>query len=654
MPAVQGLVPSLRFLPAILFRHNSLAVLTRFSFHILLFFFLAQISVFAQNDSLVQLPAVEVSAVSLRKAPSGSFTETWNLEKLPASGSNVAEFLQNQSGVFFKNYGPGSLATASVRGASASQTALVWNGFQLQSPMLGQLDWSLLPTVLVDEISFQHGGNGAIWGSGAVGGTVAMENKADFDRKKLFKLQSTVGSFGRWEASGIVHLATKKLASTTRFTHLNSKNDFPYQPAPNLPEQRLTNAKQEQDALMQEFYWRPSGNSLFSWQTWLQKNYREIPPTITQTRSLANQLDKAVHSVLSYQRNQGVSVIRARTAFFRESILFHDPLSGPAVPSHFWSSMSELDLQRPLSHFFSMQVIGNQTFTKAFIKNYNGSASRSQSALFGSLRYRGDKISAQFDGRIELVYGKLVPATPSLGIDYQLVKGVKLGAKTGRNYRLPTLNDRFWQPGGNPDLQPELGWSSEVNAEFHFKKKRSEWRFSAAVFNRNIKNWILWHPTENLPYWSASNLARVWSRGLELRFHGATTLPKLKIQYDAGYDFVRSTNQVAVEKPKMEIGTQLIYIPENQAFANLGIQYQQFGITYHHHLTGKVSTDLGELPAWQSANLTLEFEPSIAKLQSRFFLKIENVWDARYFIVERRPMPGRGFSLGGQFTFTKN
>ena len=31
-----------------------------------------------------------------------------------------------------------------------------------------------------------------------------------------------------------------------------------------------------------------------------------------------------------------------------------------------------------------------------------------------------------------------------------------------RSYRAPTLNERYWVPGGNPALLPEAGWGSEA------------------------------------------------------------------------------------------------------------------------------------------------------------------------------------------------
>ncbi|MBI1227337.1 MAG: TonB-dependent receptor [Bacteroidetes bacterium] len=609
---------------------------------------LAQSLVFAQNDSLVLLPAVEITAASLRNGQPGSFVEHWSgVDLAENSTQNIAAFLQNETGIYLKNYGAGSLSTVTIRGASASQTAVLWNGLQIQSPMLGQLDWSMLPVFFADEVSMQHGGNSAVWGSGAVGGAVLMENKPDFYTKKQLKIATGYGSFGNWHGQATAKFTHKKWASSTRLFYQKAKNNFQYKPTPSLPSKRQTNAAYHQAGLMHELYFRPSDKTHFGWQTWLQKSFREIPPTTTQTRSEANQADKTARTALNFRLSKGPNILQAKSALFWESIHFKDDQTRQDAQSHFWTNITGLDWQRSISAKLILQLSGNQSFTKAFIKSYaDSSAFRQQSAVFSSLRYLNKKTKVQIDGRQELVDGKLIPFTPSLGVEQQVFEAFRIGAKICRNYRLPTLNDLHWQPGGNPELRPESGWSNEVNAQFSFQKNHSSLRFSSVVFNRNIKNWILWHPVSGQPIWSAANIAEVWSRGLENRFHFFWNSAKWNFKIDAGYDWVRSTNQIAVELPKIEAGQQLIYVPEHQGFTSINIRLGGLGLKYRHQFIGAVLTELGSLPSFQTGEFELDFEKTLAEIDSHFFFQIDNCWNANYRIVERRPMPGRSFLIG--------
>ena len=150
---------------------------------LILFVFSISVTAVAQVDTL-ELRELEVSATTIRQTPIGSPNQTWSsetLQQLPAR--NIAELLTNETGVFIKNYGAGSLATSSIRGGSASHTLVLWNGLPVQSPMLGQLDLSLLPSNFVENVSVEYGGNTSMWGSGAIGGTIALDNQADFSNR---------------------------------------------------------------------------------------------------------------------------------------------------------------------------------------------------------------------------------------------------------------------------------------------------------------------------------------------------------------------------------------------------------------------------------------------------------------------------------------
>ncbi|MCC6724235.1 MAG: TonB-dependent receptor plug domain-containing protein, partial [Saprospiraceae bacterium] len=601
---------------------------------------LAQYFGIAQQDSTLQLAPVEVTASSLRNDQTGSLTETWqtsDLTTLPAQ--SAADFLRSNAGIYLKTYGAGSLATTSIRGASAGQTAVVWNGFQIQSPMLGLLDWSLLPTAFTDEISLQYGGNGAIWGSGALGGTLLLNNNADFSKKKALQFAASHGSFGQWNGQTVAKFSNQYWASSTRIFRQQSENDFTYSTAPGHPNKRQTNAAMHQEGIMQEVYWRPNGRHQLGLNTWLQSAYREIPPTTVQARSLANQHDRAIRTALHWRYAMDKQVLQLRSAGFKESIHYRDELQGTDAPSHFWTSITEADLQRQFSSKIQVQITGNQTFTKAFIKNYPAPGKRTQSAIFASMHYGNGPWSAQLDARQAWANGKIIPFTPSFGLERKMGNLLKIGARLGRNYRLPSLNDLYWAPGGNTNLKAESGWAEELNARFELKKANTTLGFTSAVFNRNIKNWIQWLPTEGQPYWSASNIKAVRSRGMEHRLHLAWTVMQWQFGFEGGYDFVRSTNQEAITLPKIDEGQQWFYVPEHQGFVNGSIHFKGLRAWFRQQFTGSVITEFGQLGGYKIASTGLDYLGQIRGNSARFFLQIDNLWNANYRVIERRPMP---------------
>ena len=119
------------------------------------------------------------------------------------STSTLSDLLIQHSPVFIKTYGPGGISTASFRGTTASHTLVLWNGFQLNAPSLGQVDFSTIPVFLADDVSLNWG-SGTSNNSGGLGGAVNIDNTHHFGDGFLLDLKQTYGSFntlGRSEST---------------------------------------------------------------------------------------------------------------------------------------------------------------------------------------------------------------------------------------------------------------------------------------------------------------------------------------------------------------------------------------------------------------------------------------------------------------------
>ena len=110
------------------------------------------------------------------------------------STSNLSQLLIQHSPVFIKTYGPGGTSTASFRGTTASHTLVLWNGFQLNAPNLGQVDFSTIPVFLADDVNLNWG-SGTSNNSGGLGGSVNIDNSTGFGEGLILDLKQTYGSF---------------------------------------------------------------------------------------------------------------------------------------------------------------------------------------------------------------------------------------------------------------------------------------------------------------------------------------------------------------------------------------------------------------------------------------------------------------------------
>ncbi|NUQ12215.1 MAG: TonB-dependent receptor [Gemmatimonadaceae bacterium] len=323
--------------------------------------------------------------------------------------------------------------------------------------------------------------------------------------------------------------------------------------------------------------------------------------------------------------------------------------------SRFRTLFAEMTAQRQWGRWHHFFAGNTHTYTQAWSAGYReNTPSEYRTALFASWKYHREKFSSQASLRKEMADGKFLPVLPALGIDWQFHPSLTLKGKISRNYRLPTLNDRFWMPGGNPALLPESGWSQELALAHKMERRNLKIEISITVFNRNIDDWILWSPREGQSFWSANNITRVWSRGLEPRFSVAWAFKDVHLTWKGGYDYIRSTNQVALENPKMEKGDQLIYTPVHQAFSVFSLEWKALYLAYQHACTGPADGINEALNAFQTGHVRLQYSGSIQKYKGTIFFNIYNIWDADYLVVERRPMPGIHFHAGIHLIFHQN
>jgi len=615
---------------------------------ILTLFSLFSMSLNAQLDTTVVLDFIEVKTRKIRQQPVGGNAETWNVNNLQSgSSANISELLANESGAFIKNYGLGSLSTSSLRGGNAGHTLVLWNGLPVQSPMLGLLDLSLLPTNASESVTLQRGGNSALWGSGAIGGVVSLENKANFLQGNETNINLTLGSFELREQQFSFTLSNARFQSRTKIFHREAQNDFSYFVADNLPRRKQTNARLSQQNLMQDFYWKMKGGQQFSVHLWQQFSDRQIPPTNVQNTSIAYQLDRSFRGVAEWQKVGSKVLLSAKTGFFDEDLDYFNERNLLASLSNFQTVFGEFNAQVALNHSHSFHFGTTQTYTKAEADGYQNAPTETKSALFVSYRFEREKFQLQTSLRDELVNGKLVPLVPVLGMNFQILPNTQLKGKVSKNYRLPTMNDRFWQPGGNENLLPESGWSEELTLETDFIDKPNFCvNTSLTIFNRNIINWIWWTKKEGESYWSADNIAEVWSRGLEARLSVQYSENDWKTSLKTGYDYVRSTNVFELNNPNIAAGSQLFYTPVHRLFANLKITKQYLSFTYRHQFTSETNGLNESLASYFYADARLLYNLKKTKLNGSIFLNVNNLWNTDYFVIERRPMPGRHFQVG--------
>jgi iron complex outermembrane receptor protein len=606
----------------------------------------------AQVDTL-ELEGVEIAAQQFSRNAGVRIEQHPSADAFFSPGQSVEGWLSSRSNMVMRGYGPGSSYGISLRGGSASQTQIMLNGIPFEHPGLAQADISLLPAVLFTNASVYRGSSGALLGNASVGGTLFFDTNPEAE-SPLFSQMFSVGSFGSLSSATVSSYRHKRFSGRTALYWQESKNDFD-RPDPLNPEQ----VQPQPDAdfmtrgLEQSLAFSNKNGTSINGSVWYNETERDLPPTLSQTRSQASQKDKNLRIQAGADRRMGAWIVDAKAAYDYGLLDYRDANQGIDETSNFHTVHLESSVNWAMG---AWEWTGMAIFreSSAIGPNFTRREVRSSPAVLLTGQYRygklGSKISAATRG--EWLNGNFLPMLPTIGITHCVDHKLEVRASAGRVYRLPGLNDLYWSPGGNPELLPESGWSGEAGFDLSGAMGKSVWKFSATGFNREVRNWIVWIPQSGL--WSPENLKRVWSRGLELNGTVEQVAGEFKFIHMAELGYVQSTHQGAASKPSPSDGKQLIYVPVWSNFFSETIQYRQWNLMaiVRHQSERFTNTDnTRNLDPFFIADLEIAYSRAFRRWDLAASVAIRNLFDQDYQLAANRPMPGRYFALGLQFAY---
>ncbi|MBK7871949.1 MAG: TonB-dependent receptor [Saprospiraceae bacterium] len=620
---------------------------------LLFLLFSGQILLAQSADTTVQIPEILITDSRLPLSGIGSKQERFDSLILHSfRNTNLAEALLLNSQSYIRSYGPGRLATSSIRGAASVHTAVLWNGFNLQSPILGLSDLALFPISFVDAVRVEYGGGTALWGNGALGGVVHLNSEPHFGKDWNAQLQSNVGSFGLFSNSGRLDFSNESFHTTTRIFQQSAKNDFPYKDL-NDNEQDLINAEVQQFGVLHEDFIRLSANQELGVHVWWQESERELPPSMAFNNPDASQEDRILRLAADWKRIGSKLNLYARAGAFREQLNYNDPDPAFAYFSEdvFWTAISEVEGKLHLNANQELNIGINNTWTEVNSPTLPELKRQNRTAFFAAyhLNNHASTLRTVLSARQEVVEGDLIPFVPSLGVEFDIVKDFTIKVAVSRNYRLPTFGDLYSTFGSDPNLQPESGWSEELGLVY--KKIADAWslEFSVTGFNRNIENWIVYLPDSSGFVYTPRNVLEVHSRGIENVFEIGFRAGESQFTFIGKYDFVKSTNEkVAPENPG-GLGKHLVYIPKHKALAQFIWRKSGWEATYRHSFVDKVFIDernSRELSGFSIGDLSVSRAFDLNKIQLSAFAKVHNIWNENYQMVAFYPMPGRNMEVG--------
>ena len=604
--------------------------MNRRSLHILLVLFLCQTYAFAQLDAIQEL-----SEVILTDTKMIHFSEGYKVEKIADSiidrnSTSLTETLRYNSGIYFKENGNGMVSSPSFRGTNAAQTAVIWNGININSVFTGQTDFNTLSPTNYNNISIRSGGGGVQYGSGAVGGSVHLNNDFSFKKKNHTKLGLHYGSFTTLGGNVRTIQSTENSYIGIGTNFIDSENDYEYigKNKDNVHGQ-FSRFSANVDAAHK---WGKGSISLNSGYSYNRRNFSGSLNTIGKD----GYKDINTRNLFQLKQKMGVFNSTASVAhLFEEYKYFPD-----SEKFYFEGGKANTFIAIVQSEFFAfrnVRVLGKLQYDviKAEGKNIGDPARKTLAAVVLINHKISEKFNYGINFRKEFLNNFDNPFLFSADAKWQITNAYSVKLNGSKNYRVPTFNDLFWYSGGNMDLKPETSYQLDFGQEIQIGKFKAE----VSTYFISSTDLIKWIPGTG-QLWYPVNISETKNYGAEANLDYNLFLGKFStLNVSANYSYTHAED--------IQKGKQLIYVPFHKAWGKLEFTMKKLSVYIQGLYTGEVftTTDNSEVVSGYTlfnlgADYTLYSLPKIS-----FGGRIKNVFDQYYENVAFRPMPSRYFEI---------
>ena len=598
----------------------------------------------AQNtqDSIQKLDEVILSDVKLKHYSNGYKVEVLNDSVIQKNGNSLTDLLRYNTNIYFRENGYGMVSSPSFRGTNASQTAVVWNGININSQLTGQTDFNTISNTSFSDVTVRSGGGSVQYGSGAIGGTIHLNNNLNFSQHFNNTVALFYGSYDTRKVNYLSSYGNEKLSINVGLNYLDSKNDYKYLEAGTENE---NGAYANGSFNMDVGYILSSKNVLKLYhQTFIGE--RELSGTLS-TPSLAKYEDNNFRTMLEWAHRGERFFSKLKLAHLQEHFRYYDNknisnYSFGKVDTYIINYTAELRLLKDVK----LKPIVSYTYYKGDGSSFSD-PSRKEFSATALLQYRpNNKWNYNLSLRQDVTSEFKNPLLLSFDVVYNASEHYVIKFNGSKNYRIPTFNDLYWQPGGNLELQPETSHQIELGQEL--KSKRGSLALNA--FYIKTADLIQWQPG-NTGLWEPQNVAKTQNYGLEVALNLQKKIKAHNLSLQSNYYYTVAENT--------ETDKQLIYVPYHKANINLAYAYKKLSLFFQHLYTGEVFTTQENLSGpfysvdpYHVNNFGVSYK--IIKTKSQQIdlnLRVLNLFNTAYENVAFRPMPDRNFNIQVQYKF---
>lgn len=572
--------------------------------------------------------------------------------------NSLDALLQAGSNVFIRQYGVSNLSTLSIRGSSAAQTSVLWNGLPINQALSGLTDFSLLPVGLFDRVRIQYS---STRDARQISGSVLLDDEAPRYEKGI---RWTLGMQGESLLRGNTHLRVSSgganCSNLFRISAGGGRNRFRFWNADKEKQDTLKGA----DALgyhVMNSHYRRRGRHEVSWHTWWQDTRRGIAPASFEPGSGRSEDISAWRNQLRWKWSDHAGLnLQASAGALGEKYRFRDSLIGMDQSNGSFSLPYSLEAGRKWSEHLHVEIGSNGQYS---VLQGKPDSFLHRIALWTA--YRGsllkDRLQTSLLLRAEQSNLFRLPLAMQANVRWKLYHNIQLYAGYARSNRVPTLNELYYEPGGNPGLKPERSRNWEGGLLFRQVNKSWSAEADLSVFSRRVDDWIVWFGQSIL---TPHNILQVYSRGTEAVLHGHILLneksggrasrfacapSETRLLFNLHYAYTLSTTEGSLLTGDHSLGKQIPYVPRYQYRAEMALQPGPFELGLNLQYAGYrfVTTDESQwLPPYRLWGLQGQWNSALNhSLRLVFQARMHNLSGMNYQSMVGRYMPGRTLEI---------
>lgn len=567
---------------------------------------------------------------------------------------SLTDIINYNSSIAIKSYGNGMLSTISFRGTGPNHTVILWNGINISYPMLGQSDLSILSLGLSNSVQIQYGSGVPLYGSGALGGTISLSNRRPKHGVNL-SVSQWFGSFGTFKNHVHASYANDNFFININSAWIKSENNFKFANTTKIrtPVEEQLGAEYHLlgTSLESGFLLGKNGEVLISGQYF--NTDRDIQPSMNANQQKDNQTDENLRLKIKYVNDD-------KLPWNINYAYLHDIIGFNGVKTYSDRHVTRVGLASHIYYWLKLELTADYNFTAINSPFYgNESKTEQRGNIWAStLINGGERLTLSFNLRQSFNPDYNIPLVPSMGSEFLIVntnlQKIILKALVAKGFRVPTMNERYWQPGGNLDLVPEQSYSAELGMAGSLTRNIIL-KYEINAYRMWVDNWILWIPQGII--WSPQNIKYVDVYGTEMSGSLEHRIGLINSKWMLNYAYTKSINRTGIDQFDRSVDKQLAYVPIHKGSVTSISAINNWTLLINAIYTGErfvTADNENSLLGYMLVNLKFSKIFTTGRYNFTGNININNILNSQYQSVENRAMPGINLLIGISVSYNKS